>query len=85
MTVPTTPPEAPPPLPPVPREGLRRAGSRWRWLAVPVAVVALAIVLLGSLLGRFSAQNFATVEYVGLYWHFVDVVWILLFTIIYLI
>jgi len=25
----------------VPREGLRRAGSRWWWLAVPVAVVAL--------------------------------------------
>ncbi|SDF85660.1 hypothetical protein SAMN04487781_2808 [Cellulosimicrobium cellulans] len=41
MTVPTTPPGAPPPLPPVPREGLRHGRSRWWWLAVPLVVVAL--------------------------------------------
>ncbi|WP_337174397.1 cytochrome c oxidase subunit 3 [Paludisphaera sp.] len=61
------------------------ATTGFHGLHVAVGVVALAIVFLGSLLGRFSAQNFATIEYVGLYWHFVDVVWILLFTIIYLI
>lgn len=54
-------------------------------LHVAAGVVTLAIVFLGSLLGRFSAQNFGAVEYAGLYWHFVDVVWILLFTIVYLI
>ncbi len=26
-----------------------------------------------------------TVEIVGLYWHFVDIVWILIFTVVYLI
>ena len=54
-------------------------------LHVAAGVVTLAVVFLGSLLGRFSARDFAAVEYAGLYWHFVDVVWILLFTIVYLI
>ncbi len=35
--------------------------------------------------GKFSADNYMRVEIFGLYWHFVDVVWIILFTIIYLI
>lgn len=35
--------------------------------------------------GGFSAQRYASVEVFGLYWHFVDVVWIVLFTFIYLI
>ncbi len=34
---------------------------------------------------KFSATNYSRIEIFGLYWHFVDVVWILLFTIIYLI
>ena len=33
---------------------------------------------------RFSHRNYARVEIFGLYWHFVDIVWILLFTIVYL-
>ena len=35
--------------------------------------------------GKFSADNHMRVEIFGLYWHLVDVVWIILFTIIYLI
>lgn len=35
--------------------------------------------------GGFSATRYASVEVFGLYWHFVDVVWIVLFTFIYLI
>ncbi len=34
---------------------------------------------------RFTADNALSVELFGLYWHFVDVVWIVLFTVIYLI
>lgn len=34
---------------------------------------------------KFTAQRYASVEVFGLYWHFVDVVWIVLFTFIYLI
>jgi cytochrome c oxidase subunit 3 len=35
--------------------------------------------------GSFSAQWHTPVEVVGLYWSFVDVVWIMLYPLIYLI
>ena len=38
-----------------------------------------------SLNGRFSASYYTPVETVGLYWHFVDIVWIYLFALLYLI
>jgi cytochrome c oxidase subunit 3 len=33
----------------------------------------------------YHAQNYLAIEVFGLYWHFVDVVWIIIFTLIYLI
>jgi cytochrome c oxidase subunit 3 len=47
-------------------------------------VILLACVLIASLRGRYSATNYSTIELAGLYWHFVDLVWIILFTIVYL-
>jgi cytochrome c oxidase subunit III len=38
-----------------------------------------------SLQGRFTPQYNTPVEIVGLYWHFVDIVWIYLFPLLYLI
>ena len=38
-----------------------------------------------SLRGRLGTEKAEAVEIVGLYWHFVDVVWIVIFTIVYLI
>lgn len=35
--------------------------------------------------GRFSASYYAPIEVFGLYWHFVDIVWIFLFPLLYLI
>ena len=35
--------------------------------------------------GEFSASYYTPVEMVGLYWHFVDIVWIFLFPLLYLI
>lgn len=35
--------------------------------------------------GRFSAEYYTPVEMVGLYWHFVDIVWVYLFPLLYLI
>jgi len=51
--------------------------------------VFCGVVLLGWALRRgfkgvYSSKNFIGIEVVGLYWHFVDLVWILLFTLIYL-
>jgi cytochrome c oxidase subunit 3 len=38
-----------------------------------------------ALRGRFSTEYFTPVEVSGLYWHFVDIVWIFLFPLLYLI
>ena len=35
--------------------------------------------------GRFTADNYNYIEGVGLYWHFVDIIWIFLFPLLYLI
>ncbi|MFQ5908521.1 MAG: heme-copper oxidase subunit III [Thermoplasmata archaeon] len=48
-------------------------------------VIVMAYVTLKARKGGFTAKNHDTVELMGLYWHFVDVVWIFLFTIVYLI
>lgn len=41
-------------------------------------------ILVMAIKGKFSAENHARVEYAGLYWHFVDLVWVILFPIFYL-
>jgi heme/copper-type cytochrome/quinol oxidase subunit 3 len=51
---------------------------------VVVGVIWLVYVLIGSLRGKYTLQNNIGVELAGLYWHFVDLVWVLLFTIVYL-
>ena len=52
--------------------------------------VTLGILMLLSLVnlsrrGKITQAKAETVEIVGLYWHFVDVVWIVIFTVVYLI
>ena len=48
-------------------------------------LVIFVIILLMAGLGRFGMQHMALLEYTGLYWHFVDIVWIYLFPLLYLI
>ena len=38
-----------------------------------------------SLRGRLPQEKAEVVEIIGLYWHFVDIVWIVIFTVVYLI
>jgi len=45
----------------------------------------LAFLVVQSLRGRFSPEYYTPVDISGLYWHFVDVVWIFLFPLLYLI
>jgi cytochrome c oxidase subunit 3 len=45
----------------------------------------LTWLLVGAQRARFGPAYFAPVEIVGLYWHFVDIVWIFLFPLLYLI
>ena len=68
-------------------------GASWRELlahhAVPYAVGAAALVAVfwfararGEV--EFGEKNAIDVEAIGLYWHFVDIVWIIIFTAVYL-
>ena len=46
-------------------------------------VVMLSVILYRGMAGQFSARHYDAVEGASLYWHFVDVVWILLFSLLY--
>ncbi len=48
-------------------------------------IIALAWILWRSLLGQWRSDYFGPVDYVGLYWHLVDLIWIFLFPMLYLI
>jgi len=52
---------------------------------VTLGIVMLLSTVVLSALGRLPRARSEAVEIVGLYWHFVDVVWVLIFTIVYLI
>ncbi len=45
-----------------------------------------AVVLINTMRDKFTgAENYNQVEIAGLFWHFVDLVWILVFTFVYLV
>jgi cytochrome c oxidase subunit 3 len=50
-----------------------------------VGLGLLTYLLVQSIRDQFNEHYFAPVEMIGLYWHFVDVVWIFLFPLLYLI
>jgi cytochrome c oxidase subunit 3 len=50
-----------------------------------IGIGILIVLVIQSRRGRFSAEYFSPVDITGLYWHFVDVVWIFLFPLLYLI
>ena len=53
---------------------------------VTCGVISMTYLYLTKVLPeKYSAQDYRGIEVIGLYWHFVDLVWIILFTIVYLI
>ena len=52
---------------------------------VGIGIIWLVTLILMSLFGRLTPANAERVEVAGLYWHFVDIVWIVIFTLVYLI
>ena len=52
---------------------------------VTVGVICMSFVTLKAFRGKYTQTDHRGVEVIGLYWHFVDLVWIILFTIVYLI
>lgn len=49
-----------------------------------VGVGIMLVMLVLAYRGRFSSEYYGPVEIAGLYWHFVDIVWIFLFPLLYL-
>jgi heme/copper-type cytochrome/quinol oxidase subunit 3 len=52
---------------------------------VTMGVLCMIYVTWKAFRRKYTAQDHRGVEVIGLYWHFVDLVWIILFTIVYLI
>jgi len=52
---------------------------------VVVGLVSLSIVMALTLLGSVGSEHAERVDVLSLYWHFVDVVWIIVFTVVYVI
>ena len=77
------------------REGLTIAGSLYgsafftltgfHGTHVFIGVIMLLVTVGMTHAGKFNAQNAVPVEIIGLYWHFVDLVWLVIFTLVYLI
>ena len=54
-------------------------------LHMVIGIVILGVLVRQAWRGRFSPEYYTPVELTGLYWHFVDIVWIFLFPLLYLI
>ena len=52
---------------------------------VVVGLLALSIVMAFAIAGLVKREHAERVHVLGLYWHFVDVVWIVVFTVVYII
>jgi cytochrome c oxidase subunit III len=49
-----------------------------------VGLTLLAMVLVRAFRGHFSPDSYLGVEVPGIYWHFVDVMWVIVYTTIYI-
>ena len=52
---------------------------------VIVGLIMLTAVLIFSLMGALKPEHTEKVEVLALYWHFVDAVWVVVFTVVYVI
>lgn len=52
---------------------------------VTIGVIILSVVAVLAARGKLAGEKHITAEITGLYWHFVDIVWVFLFPLLYLI
>ncbi len=52
---------------------------------VTVGLTLLSIVMVFSILGRVTHEQTYRLDVLSLYWHFVDAVWVVVFTVVYVI
>ena len=65
--------------------GLYFVATGLHGLHVVIGIGLIAWLIKRAKKGHFHSEYFTPVEMVGLYWHFVDIVWIFLFPLLYLI
>ncbi len=53
-------------------------------LHMTIGLGILGVLFFRTLLGRFSAAYYTPIEIGGLYWHFIDIVWVFLYAIFYI-
>lgn len=54
-------------------------------LHVTIGAIFLTVCLIRASLGHFSKEQHFAVEAAEMYWHFVDVVWVFVFTLVYIV
>ena len=52
---------------------------------VTVGLTAIGLVMIFTLLGKVKQEHTGRIEVFSMYWHFVDVVWVVVFTVVYVI
>lgn len=52
---------------------------------VVVGLVMLSLVMIFTLLGRVQQRHAERIQVLSLYWHFVDAVWVVVFTVVYIV
>jgi len=52
---------------------------------VTAGLIMLTVVLIFGLAGRVHQDQFRRVDVLALYWHFVDAVWVVVFTVVYIV
>jgi cytochrome c oxidase subunit 3 len=50
-----------------------------------IGIGILVVFLIYALLGKINSLNYDPLENLGLYWHFVDIAWVFIFPLFYLI
>jgi heme/copper-type cytochrome/quinol oxidase subunit 3 len=48
-----------------------------------VGIILISILLTMAILGDFKDKNSTVIQTIGIYWHFVDAVWVVVFTVVY--
>lgn len=65
--------------------GLYYAMTGMHGLHMAIGILLLSTMLISLIMGKLSEKNFVSLENSGLYWHLVDIIWIFLFPLFYLI
>ena len=52
---------------------------------VVVGLIMLSLILVFTLTGHVKQQHSERIQVLALYWHFVDAVWVVVFTVVYIV